>query len=102
MASVEQGTPADTNGTASANTIGVENPATGDLITTIPILGADECQAMAVRARAAQPQWEAIGFDGRARVMRRAQKWMLDNAARVIESVVEDTGKTHEDAQLAD
>jgi acyl-CoA reductase-like NAD-dependent aldehyde dehydrogenase len=102
MASVEQQTPADTNGTASANTIGVENPATGDLITTIPILGADECQAMAVRARAAQPQWEAIGFDGRARVMRRAQKWMLDNAARVIESVVEETGKTHEDAQLAD
>jgi acyl-CoA reductase-like NAD-dependent aldehyde dehydrogenase len=102
MASVEQGTPADTNGTASANRIGVENPATGDLITTIPILGADEIQAMAGRAREAQPQWEAIGFDGRARVMRRAQKWMLDHADRVIESVVQETGKTHEDAQLAD
>jgi acyl-CoA reductase-like NAD-dependent aldehyde dehydrogenase len=102
MASVEQGTPAETNGTASANRIGVENPATGDLITTIPILGADEIQAMAGRAREAQPQWEAIGFDGRARVMRRAQKWMLDHADRVIESVVQETGKTHEDAQLAD
>jgi acyl-CoA reductase-like NAD-dependent aldehyde dehydrogenase len=102
MASVQQGTPAETNGAASANTIGVENPATGDLITTIPVLGADQIQAMAGRAREAQPQWEAIGFDGRARVMRRAQKWMLDHADRVIESVVQETGKTHEDAQLAD
>ena len=34
--------------------------------------------------------------------MRRAQKWMLDNADRVIESVVRESGKTYEDAQLAD
>ena len=54
------------------------------------------------RAREAQPQWAALGFDGRARVMRRAQKWMLDNAERVIDTVVAETGKTYEDAQLAD
>ena len=101
MASVEQQTPAETNG-ASAPTIAVENPATGELITTIPVHGAEELKAMADRARAAQPQWEAIGFEGRGRIMRRAQKWMLDNAERVIESVVQETGKTHEDAQLAD
>ena len=34
--------------------------------------------------------------------MRRAQKWMLDNADRVIDTVVSETGKTYEDAQLAD
>ena len=38
---------------------------------------------MAARARAAQPEWEAYGFDGRARVLLRAQKWMMDNAERV-------------------
>ena len=37
-----------------------------------------------------------------ARVMRRAQKWILDNAERVIDTVVSETGKTYEDAQLAD
>jgi acyl-CoA reductase-like NAD-dependent aldehyde dehydrogenase len=100
MATVEQRTPADTNG--AANTIAVENPATGELITTVPVLGGDECKAMAARAREAQPQWEAIGFEGRGRIMRRAQKWMLDNAERVLESVVAESGKTHEDAQLAD
>ena len=102
MASVEERTPAGTNGTAAAYTIGVENPATGELITTIPVLGEHELAAIAERARAAQPQWDAIGFDGRARVMLRAQKWMLDNAERVIESVVQESGKTHEDAQVAD
>ncbi|MDQ6731530.1 MAG: aldehyde dehydrogenase family protein, partial [Actinomycetota bacterium] len=92
---------AETNGSAT-RTIGVENPATGELITTIPVLGADELAAMATRAREAQPQWEAIGFEGRGRIMRRAQKWMFDNAQRVLETVVSETGKTYEDAQLAD
>ncbi len=101
MGTVEQTTPAESNG-SPAHTIAVENPATGELITTVPVLGAEELQAMAQRARQAQPQWEAIGFAGRARIMRRAQKWMLDNAERVLESVVRESGKTYEDAQLAD
>jgi acyl-CoA reductase-like NAD-dependent aldehyde dehydrogenase len=101
MGTVEQTTPAESNG-AAAHTIAVENPATGELITTVPVLAAEELEAMVVRARAAQPQWEAIGFDGRARIMRRAQKWMLDNAERVLDSVVRESGKTYEDAQLAD
>src|SRR5581483_2132641 len=101
MASVEQTTAPTTNG-ATAHTIAVENPATGQLITTVPVMGAEELEAMAQRARQAQPQWEAIGFDGRARIMRRAQKWMLDNADRVLACVVQESGKTYEDAQLAD
>ena len=101
MASVEQHDTADTNG-ASTNTIAVENPATGELIATIPVLGADELREMAARARETQPQWEAIGFEGRARIMRRAQKWMVDNADRVLDRVVQETGKTYEDAQISD
>src|ERR1700759_5657649 len=101
MASVEQTTIVETNG-ATAHTIAVENPATGEVITTVPVLGRDELEAMGSRARLAQPQWEAFGFEGRARIMRRAQKWMLDNADRVLESVVRESGKTYEDAHLAD
>jgi acyl-CoA reductase-like NAD-dependent aldehyde dehydrogenase len=101
MASVKQPTAAETNGGA-VQTIPVENPATGDVIGTIPVLGAEQIKDMARRARAAQPQWEAIGFEGRGRVLRRAQKWMLDHADQVIETVVSETGKTYEDAQLAD
>jgi acyl-CoA reductase-like NAD-dependent aldehyde dehydrogenase len=72
------------------------------LITTIPVLGSDEISDMAARARAAQPGWSALGFKGRARVFKRAQKWMLENTERVLDVVVSETGKTVEDAQLAD
>jgi acyl-CoA reductase-like NAD-dependent aldehyde dehydrogenase len=102
MASVSQQSPVQSNGGTGTTTIGVENPATGELITTIPVLGANEIAELAARARAAQPGWEAMGFEGRGRIMRRAQKWMLDNADRVIDVVVSESGKTHEDAQLAD
>jgi acyl-CoA reductase-like NAD-dependent aldehyde dehydrogenase len=101
MASATQETPTQTGGGA-ADTIAVENPATGELITTVPLLGADRMAEMAGAARSAQPEWEAAGFESRGRVLRRAQKWMLDNADRVIEVVVSESGKTHEDAQLAD
>ncbi len=57
---------------------------------------------MAARGRRAQPQWEAYGFEGRARVMLRAQKWLMDNAQRVTETIVSETGKTYEDASLAE
>jgi acyl-CoA reductase-like NAD-dependent aldehyde dehydrogenase len=102
MASVEQRAPAETNGGQAAATIPVENPATGELITTIQVLGPEQLDGLVERARAAQPGWEGIGFDGRARVLKRAQKWMLDNPDRIIEVVVSESGKTHEDAQLAD
>src|SRR5436305_8389517 len=102
MASATEQKSADTNGGTAAATIPVEDPATGELITTIPVLDAAQIAAMAGRARDAQPGWEAMGFDGRARMLRRAQKWMLDNVERVIEVVVSESGKTHEDAQLAD
>ena len=102
MASVTQQPSAETNGGTAAATIAVENPATGELIRTVPVLGADEIAAMATRAREAQPGWEAIGFEGRGRVLRRGQKWMVDNIDRIIEVVVSETGKTYEDAQLTD
>ena len=54
------------------------------------------------RGRAAQPQWEAYGFDGRARILLRAQKWLMDNADQVVATIVSETGKTFEDASLAE
>jgi len=83
-------------------TIGVENPATGELVGTVPRLGREQIQALAARARSAQPAWEALGLAARGKVLRRAQQWMLDHAEQVIETVVSETGKPYEDAQLAD
>jgi acyl-CoA reductase-like NAD-dependent aldehyde dehydrogenase len=100
MATVEQ-KPAGTSRNGSAG-IQVENPATGEIITTVPSLGPEEVKQMVARARAAQPGWQELGFDGRAKVFMRAQKWVLDNADRIIDVVCSETGKTYEDAQLAE
>jgi acyl-CoA reductase-like NAD-dependent aldehyde dehydrogenase len=103
MATVEQQSSSQTNGTVHEGAgIAVENPATGEVIGTVPDMSAEEVAQLAARGRAAQPGWEALGFDGRGRVLLRAQKWLLDNADRVIETIVSETGKTYEDAQLAE
>ena len=52
----------------------------------MPLTSADAVPALVARARAAQPAWEALGFDGRAKVLRRAQKWVVDNADRIVDA----------------
>ncbi|HYM54734.1 MAG TPA: aldehyde dehydrogenase family protein, partial [Solirubrobacteraceae bacterium] len=82
--------------------IPVENPATGEIVGRVPDLGAAAVAEMAARGRAAQPEWEAYGFDGRARVLLRAQKWVMDNAGQIVATICSETGKTFEDAELAE
>ncbi len=96
------GNGADTGNGSAAAGIPVENPATGAVIATVPDLGADAVAEMAARGREAQPQWEGIGFQARGRVLLRAQKWLMDNTERVIETIVSETGKTYEDAEFAE
>jgi acyl-CoA reductase-like NAD-dependent aldehyde dehydrogenase len=103
MASVDEQVTRQGNGSApGAAPIEVQNPATGEVIATVPDVSAEEVAELARKARAAQPGWEALGFEGRGRVLLRAQKWLTDNADRVIETIVSETGKTWEDAQLAE
>lgn len=92
-----------TGGSAAApGEIPVENPATGAVIGSVPELSAEQVADLAARGRAAQAGWEAMGFEGRGRVMLRAQKWLMDNAERVLETIVSETGKSWEDAQNAE
>src|ERR671910_1129455 len=86
----------------AAASIEVENPANGKVIATIPVVAPEDVAERVSRARRAQAGWEALGFDGRAAVMKRCQKWMSDNADRVIDTIVSETGKTYEDALLAE
>jgi acyl-CoA reductase-like NAD-dependent aldehyde dehydrogenase len=87
---------------AAAATIEVSEPATGRVIRSVPIASAEEVRELVARGRAAQPAWEALGFEGRGRILRRAQKWVVDNTDRIVDTIVSETGKTREDAQLAE
>ena len=95
------GAATSTNG-AAENTIVVENPATGEVVRTVAVTTSAQLSEMVKRAREAQPAWEALGFEGRARVLRRAQKWVTDNQERIIKTIVSETGKTWEDALMAE
>jgi acyl-CoA reductase-like NAD-dependent aldehyde dehydrogenase len=96
-------TDQQTNGRAATeDSIPVENPATGKTIVTLPACTPDELAEMAERARRAQPSWAGIGFAGRGKVLRRMQKWVLDNADRFLDTLVSESGKTREDAVMAE
>ena len=101
MATVEEH-PA-TNGTATAaGDIAVENPATGEVIAHVPDTTAEQVAELARAARAAQPAGRRSASRAAARILRRAQKWVVDNSERVIETIVSETGKAYEDALIAE
>jgi acyl-CoA reductase-like NAD-dependent aldehyde dehydrogenase len=87
------------NGRAPAM-LTVENPATGQPVGEVPALDRDQTLELVRRARAAQPAWEALGFQGRGDLLRDMRKWLVDNRARAIRTLCEENGKTYEDAQL--
>src|SRR3954466_11888175 len=90
MATVEQ----------AQTSIAVENPATGEITREVPVN--DDVAAMVARARVAQSAWEALGFEGRGRILRRARQWLIDHADEVVATIVGETGKAEEDARLVE
>ena len=83
-------------------TIPVENPATGATSATSRSTAPDDVAALVARARSAQPGWEALGYEGRGRILKRAQKWLIDHADEVADTIVAETGKAREDAMLVE
>ena len=101
----ETGT-AEITGNASTSAenggIPVENPATGETIATVPELGADQVRALVAAARAAQPGWAELGFEGRAEVLLAARRWMVANAERVVGTICAETGRPADETQVAE
>jgi acyl-CoA reductase-like NAD-dependent aldehyde dehydrogenase len=86
----------------AAKQIEVQNPATGRVTASVDVVPPERIPELVARARVAQPAWEALGFEGRAEVFKRAQKWMVANSDRVIQTIISETGKAWEEAQLAE
>src|SRR3954462_11854338 len=83
-------------------TIPVENPATGATIRDVEVTAPEAVAELVARARSAQPGWEALGYEGRGRILKRAQKWLIEHADEVADTIVAETGKTREDAMLVE
>jgi acyl-CoA reductase-like NAD-dependent aldehyde dehydrogenase len=76
----------------------VHNPATGELIAAVPIDGPQSVAEKVARVRAAQPEWEALGIEGRYRRLGELRDWLLDNHERVLDTMQAETGKVRPDA----
>ncbi len=88
--------------TVTAREIPVENPATGEVIRTVPVTSPDEVALQVHRARAAQPEWEALGYEGRRERLADARRWLIAHADQVADTIVAETGKAREDALLVE
>ena len=101
MTETQLATQPETNGSAPER-LEVKNPATGEVIASVVQQTPADVAAAVERARVAQRDWQALGYANRARILRRAQKWTTENADRIARTIVSETGKTYEDAILAE
>ncbi|MGY8778321.1 MAG: aldehyde dehydrogenase family protein, partial [Longimicrobiales bacterium] len=74
------------------------NPATGEVVGEVSVTPGDDIQAAVDRAREAQPGWEALGSDGRAEVLKRAEVILLERAEAHGELMTREQGKPLKEA----
>ena len=58
----------------------VKCPATGEVVGRVAVTSAAEVEAVADRLREAQPAWQRLGVEGRARWLGKWRDWLLDHA----------------------
>jgi acyl-CoA reductase-like NAD-dependent aldehyde dehydrogenase len=78
----------------------VLRPADGSLIRNVDVDPPERVADVVARARAAQPEWEAIGLSGRRRWLDRLRDWMIGNHDRLADVMQEETGKVRAEAEL--
>jgi acyl-CoA reductase-like NAD-dependent aldehyde dehydrogenase len=78
----------------------VRCPADGRLVGSVPVMDASQVGQMAKQLREAQPAWEDLGPDGRAKHMFDFLNWILDNQDHLVGIMQEETGKSWGDAGL--
>jgi acyl-CoA reductase-like NAD-dependent aldehyde dehydrogenase len=76
----------------------VHNPATGESIARVPVDSPTAVAETVARVRSSQPEWEAIGIEGRYRWLGKLRDWLLDNSERVLDTMQAETGKVRADA----
>ena len=93
--------PAEVNGTpAQGESFDVHRPTDGSTIRSLPIDPPERVTEVVARVRAAQAEWEAIGFASRARWLARLRDWILDHQDELDDRMQEESGKVRADAAL--
>lgn len=86
----------------SDQTLTVRNPASGLHVGAAPVLGPEDVAELVNRARRAQPIWAGFGPHRRRDTLHRMRRWVVDNAERIIDTVVSETAKPRDEVVLAE
>nr|WP_309233849.1 aldehyde dehydrogenase family protein [Conexibacter sp. W3-3-2] len=92
--------PALARGRAERRTLQVRCPADSRLVGTCLIDDPAEVVRRAQALREAQPQWEALGPDGRRRWFDLLRDWLCDHADELSALLQAETGKARRDAEI--
>ena len=79
--------------------IEVENPATGEIIATVPKGTADDADRALVAAAAAQPAWEALPPVERGKMLIALARLILENRDRLSRLIIAEQGKPLQEAR---
>src|SRR3982751_1215583 len=82
----------------STSTLESFNPATGELVGSVPTITPDEVQAVVDDVARIQPAWAELPTKTRAAYMRRAAEGLLDDIDEVAELLVQEQGKPRAEA----
>jgi acyl-CoA reductase-like NAD-dependent aldehyde dehydrogenase len=85
------------DGAGGRDSIEVHNPASGERIAIVPVDSPATVAEKVARVRANQPEWEALGIEGRYRWLGKLRDWLLDNEQRVHDTMQAETGKVRGD-----
>jgi len=83
---------------AGLKTLVSRNPANGEAVGEFPVVTASEVLAAVRRARAAQPDWERLGVQNRARIAKRFMRLLHERKADVARRISEEAGKPYGEA----
>ncbi len=97
QASTEAINGASANG-AAGERIEVLSPATGGVVGSVAVDSPQRVAETVARVRANQPEWEAMGIEGRYHWLGKLRDWLLDNQDRVADTMQAETGKVRAEA----
>ncbi|MGI8802152.1 MAG: aldehyde dehydrogenase family protein [Solirubrobacteraceae bacterium] len=78
---------------AAGGVIHARNPATLELLGTVPVTAPAELAAVIGQAAAVQPLWARLRLEDRARYLRRAAQAVIDEFDEVVELVAAESGR---------
>lgn len=84
----------------ASDVVEVRSPADGRLIETVPDVSPETVAAAVETLRRYQPEWEAIGPEGRAMWLRKLRDWLLDESDHLADVLQAEAGKARAEASI--